>query len=100
MSSFFFWSLYESLKANDSYYWFFNPPKQPPESLQKEQQKERQKQIKKNQRIAARIGHRYIYERLLESGVFNGYRATPHQSVRAIPANDALAEMSRENSKV
>ncbi len=97
---FFFWQHYDSLKKNDSFYWFFNPPKQILGKMEEAERKAYQKQAKKNKEVSKRIGHRYIYERLLESGAFNGYRQTPHQSVRAIAANDALTEISRQNAKL
>jgi hypothetical protein len=47
-----------------------------------------------------RVGYRYIYNRLIESGTFNGYRSTPDDSVRAIPFERALAALSLQNAVV
>jgi hypothetical protein len=47
-----------------------------------------------------RIGYYYIYERLEESGAFDGHRQTSHQSVRAIPFELAIAKISLQNAKI
>jgi len=47
-----------------------------------------------------RIGWDYVYERLEELGSFNGYRETPHQSVRAIPFEVAIEKISKQNAKI
>lgn len=51
-----------------------------------------------NKEMFKRVGYRYIYRRLLDAGTFNGYRQTPEQSVRAIPFERALAELSLQNA--
>lgn len=53
-----------------------------------------------NKEAFKRVGYRYIYRRLLESGTFDGYRGTPEQSVRAIPTERALSELSLQNAMV
>lgn len=53
-----------------------------------------------NREAFKRVGYRYVYRRLLESGTFDGYRATPEQSVRAVPFERALAELSLQNAMV
>jgi len=45
-----------------------------------------------------RVGPRYIYQRLIESGAFNGLAATPAQSVRLVAFEDAIAEISNQNA--
>lgn len=52
----------------------------------------------KNQRVADRVGSRYIYQRLSESGKFNRPDMTPAESVRAALVDDALSELSLENA--
>lgn len=47
-----------------------------------------------------RIGYYYIYERLEESGTFDNYRQTSHESVRAIPFELSVAKISLQNAKI
>lgn len=55
---------------------------------------------KQNSTIFNRIGYKYFYTRLLESGVFNGYAQTPSDSVRLIPFSMSVAYLSQENAQI
>lgn len=53
-----------------------------------------------NREAAKRVGYRYIYQRLIERGTFNGYLSTPYESVRGVPFSEALTEISLDNAKM
>lgn len=52
-----------------------------------------------NKEIMNRIGFYYLYEQAEQLGTFNGFRATPHQSVRAVPFELLIEKISIKNAK-
>lgn len=94
-----FFRYVKSLQANSHYTFFFKKIRRAPPKTKEEADHRRQRSAE-NRAMFNRVGYRYIYNRLIESGTFNGYRATPDDSVRAIPFERALAALSLQNAVV
>ncbi len=54
--------------------------------------------MRESKAIFERVGFRHIYERIEEMGVFTYPGKSIHESARAVPAELALAKLSKANA--